>query len=759
MRRFSALLMVLIVLPAMPRAGAVAQSFRRGGTELNALRKVTVAADELRPIVVTEFFHHGEIRPDGKNVLVLGRGSQPVASRVLQLGPGDFCRLAFESQQGQTTYDIYYGGEPPEEDAVPAWTNRDGLLLETRKYKQCNPNQLDSVRKAFESSERIGADYVDNVHHSSNPFSLKVQPFLSHYSGRLHIGSAGRYGFFTSSQDASFLLIDGKEVVSHPGRHRPQRQAKPGLRKDIQLSAGAHKFDYYHLAMGPDAIMAAAWEPSPGPPDKAKPQAIPTEAFRTQAVGRSLAGAVQLRELKMVPDFLVNIVGDVPLPDNDQPLIGVAFKDVSPKALTGGGLARWDFGDGQTSEKNDPVHVYLKPGMYTVKLSTGRRTARPLEIANRVYIDRPTLTRKDEKNFHKLDDYLPTLQTYDPSKLDVGSLRQLVEAYQYKAVLVQTPPENESPEAKPDEAAPAEKPNPETTAEQREALRAEVKKWIGKAVEVGKAPFLGGTGEATDADLYALVQLIGPMARDQVGDSKLALEIWKGAAARIKTPAMKGHCLAEAADVAINDLLDVAAAKPLLEAAEKLLAAKPTGPAASRLHFVWGDYLAATGEGKEARKRYEKAEEVMASTKSHFERTAWRGAHSRSTEDFIKSGELARAAEQIHQWQKEFPAEKLDGYMVLMYARYWAGRGMYAQAIAQNEQLQNVAPDSPYADQLLLLTSECELARGEKDRALATLQGFLQSYPGSPLVPVVKDRIRRIEAGELDGPRSPRRKL
>ena len=86
-----------------------------------------------------------------------------------------------------------------------------------------------------------------------------------------------------------------------------------------------------------------------------------------------------------------------------------------------------------------------------------------------------------------------------------------------------------------------------------------------------------------------------------------------------------------------------------------------------------------------------------------LEKAAWQGARSRSTEEFIKQKQFARAAEELDAWQREFPAEKIDGYLTLLTARYWAGRGKYAQAIAQAEQLQAVNPDSPYVDQVLLL--------------------------------------------------------
>ncbi|MDZ7619081.1 MAG: PA14 domain-containing protein, partial [Patescibacteria group bacterium] len=297
---------------------ASAQSFRHGEVTFNAVRPVSVEEGKGHTVVVTEFFHHGEINPAGSNVLVTAGNNQAVASRVLQLGPGDYCRLAFQTLERQTRYEVLYGGEHSPSD-TPPWTNRDGLLLETRQYKHCNPNNLDAVREAFASAKPIGSGYVDGVHHSSNPFTLKAEPFLSHYSGFLNIDAAGTYGFLTSSRDASFLLIDDKLVVAAPGLHGPMHQARPGSRKDVRLESGSHKFDYYHLAAGPDATMTAAWEVNP-PEEKPKPAAIPPSVFRAERIGTAPAGAVTLRTVKSVPDFLAAVVGDVPLPDNPEPL-------------------------------------------------------------------------------------------------------------------------------------------------------------------------------------------------------------------------------------------------------------------------------------------------------------------------------------------------------------------------------------------------------------------------------------------------------
>jgi len=752
-----------------------AQPFHRGGTVFNAVREVKVPLDKDYSVVVTQFFHHGEIAPGGKNVIACTSDQKLVPSRVLQLGPGDFCRLAFETVRGQKTYEIYYGGDGPEAGAVPKWTSTDGLVLETRVYKDCNVNNFESVRKAFESSTPYGADYVDNVLHANNPFTSKAEPFLSRYSGHLRVQAAGTYGFVLSSQDCSFLLIDDKLVAEEPGVHRPRHNAPPGSRKDVNLSAGAHKFEYYHAATGPEATMVAAWEPSPAEA-KPKPQAIPSDAFRAAAIGRVQTGAVSTREAKVVPDFLVGINGDVPLPDNDQPLIRAKFLDISPSALSLKARVEWDFGDGQTSETSSPEHVYLHPGLYTVKL-TIKRGGKPFEMANRVLIDRPHLTRKDEDKLHKLDDYLPILATYNPKTLDAAGLRQLVAAYLWKIDLLLAPKEEAASDAQPAEPAPKEEPPKDSRfssrfrpkekdaeeakkakeQEEAQARAAEVRKYLELAAAAAKAALVEESAVSGDGDLHQVAASVAPAVRNRLGDSLLAGQLWAGAARKINRPELKAECEIEAADVAINDLSNVKAAQTLLEAATARLPKDATGPVASRLRRVWGDYHAMNGNGEEARKAYLEAEAILNSSRNNTERTAWQGAYSRSTEQFLKTNDLDRAAAEIHAWEREFPIDKIDGYLTLLYARYWAGREKYDQAVALAEQLMAVNRDSAYADQVLLLAAECEVKRKEPDRALATLHSLLKDYPGSPLVPVVRKNIAALESGEAQPSQKPRK--
>lgn len=766
--RFSTLAGAALLAAAVGQCGnAEAQAIRRGGTAFAFEREVVAPPGKGSSVIVTEFLHHGQIAPDGRNVAVVTRQQQYVPSRILQLGPGDFCRLAIQALPGQTVYQVLYGGPPAPEESNPAWTSREGLLLETRRFTRCDLMSLESVQGAFKEARPIGADYVDGVMHSCNPFLLVPDAFMSRYSGTMHIAEAGTYGFFLSTEDCGFLLIDGKMVASAPGRHRALRQARPEARSLVALSKGAHAFELYHATTGPEAIMALAWEPKPGASgSKPKPERIPPEVWNPAAIAHVPAQPPTTRESKFVPDFFFRLEGDVPLPDNELPLVRVTFLDNSVQAVAAKSKLLWEFGDGQTSEEAQPTHVYLKSGLYTVRLTVTRQP-KSFTITNRIYINRPINVERRPK-LDELDDYLPILSKYDGARLDAPSMLQLVAAFAATADKLEAPPEETGDEtANPRrrrmakrQAEPADPAaEPELSDEEWAARRAEARDWIARAVAAGCQAFASDSPAQGDAALMALARQVGPMARNRLGDSPAAFKMWEGGTGKIQAPELRAECAVEAADIAVNDLLDRKGAKALLDGAKTLLGETKKGPAASSLLRVRGDYHAATGDGRAARQCYREAETLVLSGKSLLEQNAWRGARNRSAEDYLQEGDFGRAAEEIRAWEREFPTEKIDGQVVFMYARYWAGREKYDQAIAMSNQLLNVNRDSPYADQMLMLAAGCESKRGNAKAASATLHALVHDYPGSPLVPQAKEGIKRVEAGQaLESPTRRKRK-
>ena len=83
--------------------------------------------------------------------------------------------------------------------------------------------------------------------------------------------------------------------------------------------------------------------------------------------------------------------------------------------------------------------------------------------------------------------------------------------------------------------------------------------------------------------------------------------------------------------------------------------------------------------------------------------------------------------------------------MPLLQARYWLAAGKLPNAIAVANDLLTVNPDSPYADQLLLLSATCKEKQGDLDSAVAAYQSLLADYPGSPLVKTARQRLARLK--------------
>lgn len=654
------------------------------------------AAAEHPTVIVADFFAHGQLRPGGENLIVYGH-NEVVPTRVLQEGPGDYCRIAFKTLANVPKYHIYYGGDKSPSVKRPAWTLKNGLLLETHAWQDCNLNSLPSIRDAFTRSNRIGSDFVERVFHRHNPFDISQRPFLSRYVGMMQVPVTGKYTFYTSSQDASFLLINDKVVVSAPGKHPPERRAK--LSGEIQLEEGLCKFEYYHAASGNETCMVAAWT-IPG--FEKEPAQISPAIFRSDKVMHLPARGLEHRGLGPMPDFRMAILGDIPSPQENEPaMVRVQFVNTSPRSETLNAKYQWDLGDGQSTDVENPGHVYLHPSFYVVKL-TVRRGAKMRTATNRVQVIRSIVVEK-EKNPDKLASYIELLEKYNALKLDPYGLVQLVRAY----------------------------------------LR--VEQWD-KAVRAGKMAFSNEATLHDDNSRWELIKLLGPLMRNKLDDAQGAADTNRAAASLMEKRDWRVACAIEAADTYLNDLLQPAEAKPLLEFASGQSQSLPS-LLVSRLYRVWGDFHCRAGDGQLGKASYAKAKSARRLSLSTIKQITQRGAHSRSAEAFLRQGELERLRDELNQWQSDFPMDKTEGFLSVLLAGYWIVQDKFPQAIAVANDLLTVRPNSPFADRLLYLAALCEGKLKHKDRAVAAFQSLLEDYPGSPFVDRVREQLARVKAG------------
>src|SRR5262249_38933646 len=151
-----------------------------------------------------------------------------------------------------------------------------------------------------------------------------------------------------------------------------------------------------------------------------------------------------------------------------------------------------------------------------------------------------------------------------------------------------------------------------------------------------------------------------------------AFRIWQADAKVLRPEAWKAECEVEAANVALNMLLNERRARELLDSAAAHLGPGSDARLRCRRERVLVDWHARRGDAASARAAHARATASPPVRRSAVEQDAWRGALSRSTEEFLRAGDLDRAWAELRHWQEEYPIDKAEGYLTLLLARYWA---------------------------------------------------------------------------------------
>ena len=752
------------------------EPFHRGGGRFAAMREVhgpSTRGGATFEVIVVEFYHSGLLKQNGENLRVYAKKAKsPTPSRLLQYGPGDFCRIAFQIEAGVMDYEIYYGGSGGGVP-VPPWTSTAGVLCEVRRYVQCNANSAESVRSAFDSSQPIGTLYQPNVFVSGCPLRTHSGPCLVRYTGTLQIPKAMEIRFFTASQDASFLYIDKKLVTSVSGVHTAWRTAQAKNGAKISLSAGAHQFEYDHVATRAEMTAAALWDLAPTGDDdgeaKANPAMIPGDAFDSERLFFAQASPVYRHESQQSPDFSLRVDRSAPCTESGDQLIQVTFGSSS-----NGPDVRWDFGDGQTDQGGMVTHVFLGAGIRPIRMVT-----QGAEISYQIDIQPQTVL--NAKELVPYSQLLPPILDYNVRSMPASELRVWIETLllavnqirgtlEEERIAAQEAAMGARVESQASETITNERTGrTETkrpTAAQRRRSRVKLPPPVNplantddprvatllaiytKLAESGVAIFTSDE-PATEATLrvrFELAQTLGPILRDQMGDSKNAVTMWDSASAALTDPTLKAQAHLQVVDLAIHDRLDAKMAAGHFAQLQQILGENPAGATGVKYWRVRGDYEAIQGKFDEAKQSYRNAEKLLRSSRQDRNLFAKLGSYERSTEAFLQESRPDEAIRVIREWESEFPATKVDGAIGFFLTQYWMLRGEYRQAISEARTAAALAPDSSYADRALLLAAKSLEAMGQPSKAIAAYQSFLKQYPGSPLIEDAKESIQELES-------------
>jgi len=313
-------------------------------------------------VVHVAFTHQGALKADGSDLRVVDLSGKILNHEILRLGPGDQVEVLFECPGGKpgANVSVYFGSANV--IAPSTWKAEAGVVLEVRKHTEGDGDNWGNFQKMWGNAKELqGRTLRTKIFDGYNVLGPNTH-FLSYYRAHFKVDKAGVHRFCTNSDDASFLLIDGKMICDYPGWHGAGAQI--GERNGVvDLAAGIHKLEYFHLQGEGETACIAGWQ-RPG-----EKHFILMDDNAFVPVGRAKAGAIESADGASRLDFSWAPKDHVLV--NGRYMIRTTF--TCPAPLSGNLI--WNFGDGMTlMQKKDKdavnaTQLYCAPGAYQVTLT------------------------------------------------------------------------------------------------------------------------------------------------------------------------------------------------------------------------------------------------------------------------------------------------------------------------------------------------------------------------------------------------------
>lgn len=608
--------------------------------------------------------------PDGKDFRVVTSAGREVASRVLMTGPGDRVRIAFAIFPRTVTYHVYYGGKNPA--PRKKLDIRRGVLQEVWEYPGGAANNFAQVRNVLgKAGKLLGRDFRRGMFLGYNPFGPQNR-IVSVFTGWFVCRKGATYEIACTAQGASFLHIDDKLVHSAGGWRAPQRRIRRGGK--VAVSAGLHKMTLHHVCVGGNPTTMVVWRG----PGQERFRVFPADLFTR--VTTATPGPMKKYGVAVDVDF-------VPVHAGEAFMNNRYFQRYTFKALMVGRTAarpnwKWDFGDGDTSEKPAAEHVYLKPGWYTVTLA-GRTHIGRLKRTNRIYVNRPW-DRVTSGRLDSIKGYAKIVAGYDFQTLRSDLLAEAAHLFERTA--------------------------------------------MSDAILVAGTAFVR-RDKAEPAEIKAVIPLYADtlIARSQPAAAVKAL--LRGTK-MTNNPDAHVELLSRAGRVQLDRLGNVDAAMKLFTQVIDSYQKVSRAPGIQDARFGIGDVWRARGD-------YDKAKDAYAKIKIPVRKPAdavlHKGDLAMHVENYTRQRDFAAAEDYLRRWQEAFPLDKLEGYWSLLRVKLSMARKQYAAAAREAEVLALVNQKSNYGAGLLMIAADAYGRLGKKKQAADALERIVELYPESSL--------------------------
>ena len=122
-----------------------------------------------------------------------------------------------------------------------------GNGLSTSFYQGNELKQLPSFAKMKKGARWFSPEFNTNIEQINKVLDKNNASFALKFDGFIEIDSAGKYNFYTQSDDGSKLYVDGKDVVDNDGNHGVKEKSG-----SIELTKGRHPISvaYYNNGGG-----------------------------------------------------------------------------------------------------------------------------------------------------------------------------------------------------------------------------------------------------------------------------------------------------------------------------------------------------------------------------------------------------------------------------------------------------------------------------------------------------------------------------
>lgn len=340
-------------------------------------------------------------RSDMRDVVLIGSDGKETALDGVWRSRGRKLLMLAESMPAEGAATLYFGGDSSRR--MRSWSAARSLLLETRRMPDgADITTYSGWQDAWKKSPAVdGVGFVPMVFHGGNPFG-KESRFLSRYSGLIKTGDGGEMKFYTLSDDVSYVMVDGRPVMSWQKNQAPPLDPLKVPVMKVRMNKKFAKVEYRHGASDAPGAMVLGWEQG------GKLGNVPPEAWVHP--GKVKADAFESADGAPVPLVDLQAVSYIGFGGEWYFKLSAAISDPGE-----GWQVEWLWPDGRVDHGKDVQRLWmsLDPVQVIVRMRNG---ARGIEGRRVLMIPRDLLAESVNRD-EQLTSYLKLLEKEDPFAL------------------------------------------------------------------------------------------------------------------------------------------------------------------------------------------------------------------------------------------------------------------------------------------------------------------------------------------------------